>query len=45
MRAFTVGVRYGLGLFMMLVAMTFNPWLFVALVVGFMLGEYIFEDS
>ncbi len=32
-----------LGLMLMLVAMTYNPSLFVALVVGYFIGDYIFH--
>ena len=34
-------LKYGLSLMLMLIAMTFNPSLFLALVVGSLIGEYI----
>ena len=37
-------VKYGLSLILMLVAMTFNPSLFLALVIGSAMGEYICCD-
>ena len=36
------GLLYGLALMLMLVAMTYNPSLFLALVVGFVIGDYLF---
>ena len=38
------GVRYGLSLMQMLIAMTFNPSLFLALIVGRIVGEYMCCD-
>ena len=38
------GTRYGLSLLLMLVAMTFNPSLFLALVVGYIFGDYLCCD-
>ena len=35
-------LNYGLALMLMLVAMTFNPCLFLALVIGYGLGDYYF---
>ena len=37
------GVSYGFSLILMLVAMTYNPWLFVALMIGWALGDFIFN--
>ena len=37
-----VGLMYGLSLFLMLVAMTYNPWLFLALMIGYGVGGSIF---
>lgn len=37
------GVSYGFSLILMLVAMTYNPWLFVALMIGWTLGDFIFN--
>lgn len=36
------GLNYGLALLLMLVAMTYNPSLFLALVVGYALGDFVF---
>jgi hypothetical protein len=36
------GLNYGMSLMLMLVAMTYNPWLFVALMIGCAIGDYIF---
>ena len=44
LRATVAAVRYLLGLMMMLVAMTFNPSLFLALVVGYLAGDYLCYD-
>lgn len=33
---------YGSGLFMMLIAMTYNPCLFLSLVLGYATGDYLF---
>ena len=38
-------LRFGLGLMLMLVAMTENPLLFLALMVGYAIGEYLFLDT
>ena len=38
------GTRYAMTLFLMLTAMTFNPVLFVALVFGFFMGDYLCCD-
>lgn len=38
----TTGLTYAVSLLLMLVAMTFNPSLFVALVVGYTAGDFIF---
>ena len=38
------GLRYGLSLMLMLIAMTFNPSLFIALIVGAIIGEYMCCD-
>ena len=38
------GMRYAMTLFLMLTAMTYNPLLFVALVVGFFLGDFVCCD-
>ena len=35
-------IHYGLSLLLMLVAMTFNSALFVALIIGYLIGDYIF---
>ena len=43
LHAFLSAVNYGLALMLMLVAMTYNPSLFVALVVGYGLGDYMFH--
>lgn len=37
-------IKYALALFLMLVAMTMNPSLFLALFVGYLLGDFIFCD-
>ena len=36
------GLNYGMALMLMLVAMTFNPLLFLALVIGFSIGDFVF---
>ena len=36
------GLNYGLALLLMLVAMTFNPSLFLALMVGYCIGDFVF---
>ena len=36
------GLNYGMALMLMLVAMTFNPSLFLALVIGFSIGDFVF---
>ena len=36
------GVNYGIALLLMLIAMTFNPALFLALVVGYTIGDFVF---
>lgn len=36
------GYNYGVALVLMLIAMTFNPSLFLALVIGYALGDFIF---
>lgn len=36
------GLNYGLALLLMLVAMTFNPSLFLALMVGYSIGDFVF---
>ena len=36
------GYNYGVALILMLIAMTFNPSLFLALVIGYALGDFIF---
>lgn len=36
------GLNYGVALLLMLVAMTFNPSLFVALMFGYGVGDFIF---
>lgn len=38
------GMKYGLSLLLMLVAMTFNPSLFLALVIGYLVGDYVCCD-
>ena len=40
--AILVAFNYGLSLMLMLVAMTYNSWLFVALMVGWGIGDYTF---
>jgi hypothetical protein len=40
--AIMVAHLYGLSLLLMLVAMTYNPWLFIALVLGYGIGDGIF---
>ena len=45
LHALLSGIRYGLSLMQMLVAMTFNPSLFVALIVGRVIGEYMCCDK
>mmetsp|Transcript_36055 Transcript_36055/g.36742 ORF Transcript_36055/g.36742 Transcript_36055/m.36742 type:complete len:162 (-) Transcript_36055:210-695(-) len=37
-----VALNYGLALMLMLVGMTFNPMLFLALVIGYGIGDFIF---
>ena len=36
------GLNYGLALLLMLVAMTYNPSLLIALIVGYAIGDFIF---
>ena len=36
------GCNYGVALMLMLIAMTFNPSLFLALVIGYSVGDFIF---
>ena len=36
------GLNYGMALMLMLVAMTFNPSLFLALVIGYSIGDFVF---
>ena len=38
------GIRYAMTLFLMLTAMTYNPLLFVALIFGYFLGDYMCCD-
>ena len=38
------GMRYAMTLFLMLIAMTYNPSLFVALVFGYFLGDFVCSD-
>ena len=40
--AVAAGSNYGLALFLMLVAMTYNPSLFLMLVVGYSIGDFFF---
>ena len=40
--ALLAGVRYALALLLMLVAMTYNPGLFMALILGYIAGDFIF---
>jgi hypothetical protein len=40
--AVLAGILYALGLMLMLVVMTYNPSLFLAVVVGFIIGDFIF---
>lgn len=42
MHAVLGGVSYGLAMLLMLVAMTYNPGLFVALIAGYTAGDFIF---
>jgi len=44
LRSTVVAMRYLLSLMLMLVAMTFNPSLFLALVVGYLAGDYLCYD-
>jgi len=37
-----VGLLYGLSLLLMLIAMTYNPWLFLALMIGYGIGDGLF---
>ena len=37
--------KYGLSLILMLVAMTYNPTLFIALFVGYWVGDFVFCDN
>ena len=43
--AFVSAVNYGFALLLMLVAMTYNPCLFLALVVGYGLGDVVFFNK
>jgi len=36
------GLNYGIALILMLIAMTYNPSLFLALIVGYSVGDFIF---
>ena len=36
------GLNYGIALLLMLIAMTYNPSLFLALIVGYALGDFLF---
>ena len=38
------GMRYAMTLFLMLTAMTYNPSLFLALVLGFFIGDFVCRD-
>lgn len=40
MTGFIIACKYGLSLFFMMIAMTFNPSLFLALVIGYLVGGY-----
>ena len=42
LHALIAGINYGVALMLMLVAMTFNPSLLVALIFGYMIGDFIF---
>lgn len=42
MHALLGGISYGLAMLLMLVAMTYNPGLFMALVAGYVAGDFIF---
>ena len=37
-----IALSYGISLMLMLVAMTYNPWLFIALMVGWGIGDFVF---
>jgi hypothetical protein len=39
------GLNYGLALLLMLVAMTFNPSLFLALMTGYSIGDFVFYSK
>ena len=39
------GLNYGLALLLMLIAMTFNPSLFLALMVGYSIGDFVFYSK
>lgn len=42
LHAFISAIQYGLSLMLMLVAMTYNPSLFVALITGYFVGDFLF---
>lgn len=42
LHATLAGLNYGLALLLMLVAMTYNPSLFMALIIGYGIGDFIF---
>lgn len=44
LHSFMSSLKYGLGLMLMLIAMTFNPSLFLALMIGYLIGDYICCD-
>ena len=42
LHALLSGLNYGLALLLMLIAMTYNPSLFIALIVGYSFGDFLF---
>ena len=45
LHAFVAAIMYGFALMLMLVAMTFNPNLFISLMIGYGVGDLLFYPS
>jgi hypothetical protein len=43
--AIVAGLTYGLALLLMLIAMTYNRYLFLSLIIGYMLGDFLFYSK
>ena len=45
LHAILSGLNYGIALMLMLIAMTYNPSLFLALIIGYCTGDFIFYSQ